>query len=123
MTDERIELNSGDEWKEEQPEQHSMSITLHYDKRSDEWVIRLHHNGGYTPLCGCPGRMEAETVATCISAVLAAGEVTFEERGDGIHKDGLTFKAVSVAENSLDEWNDFAARMRESWEKLKEMTQ
>jgi hypothetical protein len=86
-----------------------MGPTIHHDRVSDQWIVRLVYiGGGHTSLAACPGRAEAETVAACIAAVMAVGEVSFDETlaGDSIlNADGWTVARVAVNDASLEQYH------------------
>ena len=40
----------------------------------DEWVVRVELRGGDMPICGCPGRWEADFVRQCILEALGSAK-------------------------------------------------
>jgi hypothetical protein len=47
-------------------------MTYHFDPHEKEWVVRVHHKKGVYSICGCPGELEAQTVASALQRVASS---------------------------------------------------
>jgi|TARA_Y100000310_G_scaffold317559_1_gene370573 hypothetical protein len=81
-----------------------VKVTYHYDEHGDEWVVRLHaKDGSYSPVAGCPGEIEAKTVAAAFVFGLAMMDITWDIHEEVfITAEGGAFNRVEVNEKALD---------------------
>lgn len=52
---------------EPEPEAEAPRATYHYDDNEREWVIRLHHSGGFDSLGAANGEFEAKLICEAIN--------------------------------------------------------